>query len=78
MPYRQDPWLVSLLGGRLGSAILAFVAAGVGGLRYTLGPEDIEMLGTLITTILSGIGGILALVSKLRERRKVDETSKGY
>ena len=73
MPYTKDPWIVSVIWGRLGAAILALLAFILGIVGYVFGPEDIEQAGGVITAILAGIGGMLALISKVRESKKADK-----
>jgi len=69
--YQKDSWIVSVFWGRLGAAILALVAFVLGILGYGFSKEDQEAAFILITPILAGVGGILALISKIREGKKV-------
>lgn len=73
MSYIKDPTIISVLWGRVGAAILALVAFGLGLLGYTLTPEDQAGLTTTISTILAGVAGVLAIVSKVRESKKAKE-----
>ena len=68
--YQKDSWIVSVFWGRLGAAILALVAFILGILGYSFSKEDQEAAFLLITPILAGVGGILALISKIRESKK--------
>ncbi len=70
MPYKKDAWIGSLVWGRLGAAVLTLAAAGLGAIGYTMGPEEIATAETLITSILAGVGGMLAIISKVRESKK--------
>lgn len=72
MDYIKDPTMVSVLWGRIGAAILALVAFALGIFGYTLTPEDQTSLATLIGSILTGLAGVLAIVSKVREKKKVE------
>jgi hypothetical protein len=73
MPYKKDPWIVSAIWGRIGAAVLCLVAFALGLLGYTFGPEDIESTEALITSILAGVGGVLAIASKIRESKKTED-----
>ena len=73
MPYKKDSWGVSLIWGRIGAAVLAVAAFGLGIWGYTVTPEDVVAGETLIGGILAGFAGILALISKVRESKKADE-----
>jgi len=65
----KDSWIASLVWGRIGAAVLVLVAAGLSLFGYQVSPEETNMAYELVAGILAGIGGILALVSKIRERR---------
>jgi len=69
--YQKDSWIVSVFWGRLGAAILALVAFVLGILGYAFSKEDQEAAFLLITPVIAGVGGILALISKIREGKKV-------
>ena len=73
MPYRQDSWIVSALWGRLGAAALTLVAAGLGALGYAVTPEEQETTFALVSSILAAIGGLLVVISKIREQGKLRE-----
>lgn len=68
--YQKDSWIVSMFWGRLGAAILALVAFLLGIWGYSLSKEDQEVAFTLISSILAGVGGLLAVISKIREGKK--------
>ena len=69
--YQKDSWIVSVFWGRLGAAILGLLAFVLGLWGYTLTKEDQDSAVVLITTIITGVGAVLALISKLRESKKV-------
>ena len=69
--YQKDSWIVSVFWGRLGAAILGLLAFVLGLWGYTLTKEDQDSAFVLITTIITGVGGVLALISKIRETKKV-------
>ena len=73
MAYTKDPWIVSALWGRIGAAVLALLAFVLGIFGYSMGPEDVSTATKLITALFAGIGGLLALISKIRETKKVKE-----
>lgn len=77
MEYKKDSWIVSVIWGRIGAAILCIVAFVLGALGYTFAPEDIETTEALVTSVLSGIGGVLVIVSKVRESKKIKGGSHG-
>uniref|UniRef100_A0A6H2A5H9 Uncharacterized protein n=1 Tax=viral metagenome TaxID=1070528 RepID=A0A6H2A5H9_9ZZZZ len=70
MDYQKDSWIVSVFWGRLGAAILALVSFVLGILGYTFSKEAQESAFGLIMAILSGVGGLLAVISKIREKKK--------
>jgi len=65
----KDSWVASLVWGRIGAAVLVLVAAGLNLFGYQVSPEETTAAYELVAGILAGIGGILVLVSKIRERR---------
>lgn len=69
--YVKDPTMLSLIWGRVGAAVLALVAFGLGLLGYSLTPEDQTTLSGIVGTVLAGIAGVLAIISKVRESKKV-------
>lgn len=73
MSYIKDPVGISLIWGRVGAAVLALVAFGLGMIGYTISAEDQASLSNIITTILAGLAGLLAIVSKVRESKKAKE-----
>lgn len=73
MSYIKDPTILSLLWGRIGAAVLALAAFGLGLLGYSLTAEDQAGLSGIITTALTGVAGLLAIISKVRESKKAKE-----
>lgn len=69
MSYQKDPWYVAVW-GRLGASVLALTAFALGIRGYTVGPEEIATVETLITSLLAGVAGVLAIISKVRESKK--------
>jgi len=69
---KTDSWAASAIWGRVGAAILALIAFILGLFGYTLGPEDQVLAYELVSTVLAGVAGVLALVSKIRESKKSD------
>lgn len=67
---KTDSWAASLVWGRVGAAVLALLAFVLGLLGYTLSADDQQNLNELIMAVIAGTGGILALVSKIRESKK--------
>ena len=65
--YQPDPWLKSK---RTIGAVLALLAAVLGLLGYSVSPEDVDTAYVVIMGILSGAGGLMALISKIMEGRK--------
>lgn len=63
----KDSWAVSLIWGRIGAFVLGLAAFILGMLGYNVSPEDTTLAYDLIAGILGGIGGLLALISKIRE-----------
>jgi len=71
MPYQADSFKASLIWGRVGAGVLSFAAFGLGIVGYTMTPEDQEAAFVLISSIIAGVGGVLAFVSKIREQKKI-------
>ena len=67
-----DSWAASAVWGRVGAAILAFVALILGYFGYQMGADEQAAAFEVVATILTGISGVLALVSKIREGKKAD------
>lgn len=71
--YKKDKWIVSVVWGRIGAAVLALLAFILGIAGYSMGAEDVASANEIITSLIAGIAGILALVSKIRESKKIKE-----
>ena len=69
--YTQDSFIVSVVWGRVGAAVLALGAFILGYFGYTFAPEAQAQAFTLVSSICAGIGGILAIISKIRESKKI-------
>ena len=63
----KDSWIASLVWGRIGAAILVLIAAGLSFFGVDVSPEDTTNANDLIAGILAGIGGLMVLISKIRE-----------
>lgn len=62
---KTDTWVASAIYGRVGAAIWTLIAVGFG-----LSAEDADMGNKAIIAILGGIGVLLTIVSKVREKMK--------
>jgi len=71
MASEKDSLGASLIWGRIGAAVLAGIALLLGIFGYTFSPEDQASTTTLIAGLIAGIGGVMALISKIRESGKV-------
>ena len=71
MPYRQDPYYISALWGRVGSAILILVATILQGFNFAFDFELQEAFFNHVSLVLYNAGGVLAIISKIRESKKV-------
>lgn len=71
MPYKQDTFVASLVWGRIGVAVLAMVSFGLSTFGFTFAPADQELAYTTVSGVLAGIAGILAIISKVRESKKI-------
>ena len=72
--YEKDSFTISLLWGRVGAAVLGLAAFVLGIWGYSLSAEEQSNAVELIAGLIAGAGGILALVSKVRESKKVNKT----
>lgn len=62
----KDTWIASAIYGRVGAAIWTIAAVALG-----LSADQAEAGNAAVTAILGGVGALLAIVSKLREKGKV-------
>lgn len=69
--YNKDSWIVSLVWGRIGASVLALVAFGLGMAGYQMDMDQQKMVFDVIASIFAGGAGILSIVSKVRESKKV-------
>ena len=69
--YEKDSWTVSLIWGRIGAAVLGLAAFVLSYLGYNVAVEDTQATYELVAGILAGVGGILAIISKVRENKKI-------
>jgi hypothetical protein len=61
----KDTWIASAIYGRVGAAIWSLSAV-----IFGLSTEQAEAGNLAVTSILGGLGAILAIVSKVREGKK--------
>ncbi len=73
MPYKADSFKASLVWGRIGAAVMALLAFILGFFGFTLAPDDQASLVDLGAAFLAGIAGVMAIVSKLREKKKAED-----
>lgn len=67
---KKDSLVKSLFTGRLLAAVLA-IGAGIAGMYgYTIAPEDLQTVETLVGSVASGVAGVIAIMSKVRESKK--------
>ncbi len=73
MPYRKDPLWLSTIWGRVGSFVLSVlgVILMLFGVPFT--DADMGELDKNIGALMAGAGGLLAFISKYREKRKAEE-----
>ena len=71
MSYEKDSWIVSAVWGRIGAGVLALGAFVLGICGYTLSPEEQKTVLDLVMALIAGAGGLLAIISKVRESKKV-------
>lgn len=66
----SDGWIGSLLWGRVGSSILVLfsVILGIWGVEFS--QEDQAAAFNIVSAILGSVGATMALVSKIREKRR--------
>jgi hypothetical protein len=76
MKDKPDSFQASLIWGRIGAAVLCLTAFVLStfGIDFTPG-EQVEANETM-TGILAGVAGMMALVSKLREKKRTDDAGK--
>jgi ABC-type nickel/cobalt efflux system permease component RcnA len=67
---KTDSFAASLIWGRIGAAILALMAFGLTMLGVDFSAADQATVFEIVSGILAGIAGVLAIISKLREQRR--------
>ena len=72
----HDSLQASLLWGRTGGAVLVLAGVALSYWGIEFGAEDQEQAYNGVALILSTIGGLMALVSKLRERNRDNKEAK--
>ncbi len=73
MPYRKDPLWLSTVWGRVGSVVLSVLGAILMILGVPFTEADQQELHSNIGALMAGAGGLLAFISKYREKRKAEE-----
>ena len=71
--YTPDSFKASLIWGRIGAGVLAIVAFVLGMIGYQMTPEDQETAYALVSSLIAGVAGVMAFVSKVRESKKAKE-----
>jgi len=66
-----DTWAGSALWGRVGAGILAGAAMILGAYGMEFGADDQVRVYGAISGILSGVGAVMAVVSKWREQKDI-------
>ena len=67
----NDPLWLSALWGRIGAGILIFAGLALNFFGYDFDTGDQGTTNQLVSMILEGLGGLLALWSKVRETKRV-------
>jgi len=65
---KVDGWLKSILVGRIMGGLLLIGALVAQKYGYDVTSEDQKAIMDLVTGLLAGVGGLLLLISKLREK----------
>jgi len=66
----KDSLIQSLFKGRLLASVLAIGASIAGLYGYSISPEELQNFEVLITSVITGVAGIIAALSKFRESKK--------
>ena len=74
---QHDSLPASLLWGRIGGSVLVLAGVVLSYCGIEFGAEDQEQAYNGVALILSTVGGLMALVSKLRERHRDQLGEKG-
>jgi uncharacterized membrane protein len=67
---KKDSFVASLVWGRIGAALLCMAAFILTMFGIDFSAEEQANLNELVTGILAGIAGVLAIISKLREKKE--------
>ena len=68
---KVDSLAMSLVWGRVGAAVLALLSFILGLFGYTMGAEEQAAAYEIISSVLAGLAGVLAIVSKIRESKRL-------
>ena len=71
----NDSWVGSLLWGRVGAAILVILSLIMGSLGFEFGHDEQGKAFEIISGILAAIGAGMALVSKVREKKRESDAA---
>ena len=67
-PSKTDPWIGSVVWGRIGAAVMVLTAFVLQGLGIEFGQDDQQASFGAVESILAAAGVILAIVSKYRQK----------
>lgn len=70
MPYKSDPWYKSK---RLYAAVLMVVAMMAGLFGWTITEEEQAAMAEILATVGTGIAALLAIISKILEKGKMED-----
>lgn len=66
-----DTVAASALWGRIGASILMFASVALSYFGYEFAAEDQTALFKAISALLGAVGGLLAIISKVRETKRL-------
>ena len=73
-PLKTDPWIGSVLWGRIGGAALVLTAFILQGRGIEFGPDDQQAAFGAVESALAAAGVLMAIVSKYRQKAKKKQT----
>ncbi len=73
MPYRKDPLWLSTVWGRVGASVLALLGALLMLFGVPFTEADQQEIYNSVGAIMAGAGGLLAFISKYREKQKLED-----
>jgi len=73
-PPKTDPWIGSVLWGRIGGAALVLTAFILQGRGIEFGPDDQQAAFGAVESALAAAGVLMAIVSKYRQKAKAKQT----